>query len=190
MAEYQLTVDDSHVVRTADMATIPADPTNADYQAYQAWLAAGGVPDPYVPVSPSRRQEADAHLESGLTITGAGALDGTYHVHKGQIIGAILNCWNDSGSLPNGKSTVEIFDADNAVHNFDEGSFRTFASRSRDFVHNCNLYARGVATSLPPNSVSLATVASQTFLPFDHENRLRALEGLPPITFEEFQASL
>jgi hypothetical protein len=47
MAEYQLTATDA-VIRTADNATIPADPANRDWQEYQNWLAAGGVPDPYV----------------------------------------------------------------------------------------------------------------------------------------------
>ena len=48
MAEYRLQSDGS-VVRTADSATIPNDPANADWIAYQAWLADGGVPDPLPP---------------------------------------------------------------------------------------------------------------------------------------------
>jgi hypothetical protein len=34
------------VVRDADAAFIPADAGNADWQAYQAWLAAGNTPNP------------------------------------------------------------------------------------------------------------------------------------------------
>ena len=48
MAAYQLGVSTTIVIRTADGASIPADSGNCDFQAYQAWLAAGGVPDPYV----------------------------------------------------------------------------------------------------------------------------------------------
>lgn len=38
------------VIRVADQAGIPADADNLDWQAYQAWLAAGGVPEPADPV--------------------------------------------------------------------------------------------------------------------------------------------
>jgi hypothetical protein len=48
MAEYQLT-EGSSVIRTADQACIPNDPANRDWIEYQAWLAAGGVPDPVKP---------------------------------------------------------------------------------------------------------------------------------------------
>lgn len=48
MSEYQLT--STHcVIRLADMAFIPFDPANADYQAYLAWLDAGNVPLPATP---------------------------------------------------------------------------------------------------------------------------------------------
>jgi hypothetical protein len=48
MSDYALTATDI-VVRTADNANIPNDPRNVDRQAYEAWLADGGVPDPHVP---------------------------------------------------------------------------------------------------------------------------------------------
>jgi hypothetical protein len=51
MAEYQLTATDV-VIRTVDNASIPNDPANRDRQEYNAWYAAGGVPDPYVPPEP------------------------------------------------------------------------------------------------------------------------------------------
>ena len=42
---YRLTPHGS-VTRLADNADIPPDPDNADWQAYQIWLAEGGQPDP------------------------------------------------------------------------------------------------------------------------------------------------
>jgi hypothetical protein len=52
MADYQLTATDSSVIRTEDGACIPNDPANRDWAEYQAWLEAGGVPDPYKPPPP------------------------------------------------------------------------------------------------------------------------------------------
>jgi len=46
MADYQLTASEM-VIRTSDVVWIPNDPGNRDRAEYDAWLAAGGVPDPY-----------------------------------------------------------------------------------------------------------------------------------------------
>lgn len=51
MPVYRLTELDG-IVLLDDIAYIPNDPANADRQAYEAWLAAGNVPDPYVPPAP------------------------------------------------------------------------------------------------------------------------------------------
>ena len=40
-AEQTTTNGSTFVVRTSDGAIIPADPLNADWQAYQAWLDVG-----------------------------------------------------------------------------------------------------------------------------------------------------
>jgi len=47
MAQYRLTANDI-VVRASDNANIPNDPGNSDRIVYNAWVAAGNVPDPYV----------------------------------------------------------------------------------------------------------------------------------------------
>jgi hypothetical protein len=60
------------VVRDADGATIPAAPSNIDWQAYQAWLAAGNAPTPAPAVAPpipalvTRRQFFQAAVQQGL----------------------------------------------------------------------------------------------------------------------------
>ena len=48
MADYKLT-NSNAVIRTIDNAYISNDTLNSDWREYQDWLAAGGVPDPYVP---------------------------------------------------------------------------------------------------------------------------------------------
>jgi hypothetical protein len=47
-AEYRLTAFEGIVQRVADVTLIPNHPANTDWIKYQEWLAAGGVPDPYV----------------------------------------------------------------------------------------------------------------------------------------------
>jgi len=42
---YQLTAS-TNIFRRADGAYIPMDESNADYQQYQSWLAAGNIPEP------------------------------------------------------------------------------------------------------------------------------------------------
>ncbi len=43
------TLSTSGVVRDSDGASIPNDPRNADWQAFQEWQQAGGVPNPALP---------------------------------------------------------------------------------------------------------------------------------------------
>ena len=56
---YQMTTTGS-ILRTTDGAQIPADPHNVDYQAFQAWVAAGNTATPYVapPVLPTQALSA------------------------------------------------------------------------------------------------------------------------------------
>jgi len=46
---YKLITNSAAVLRLADNATIPANPGNRDWQAYQAWLGLGHTPEPADP---------------------------------------------------------------------------------------------------------------------------------------------
>ena len=55
------------VIRLSDGAVIPADPRNTDRQAFDAWIDAGGVPEPvHVPAPTVADYQAaiDAHVEA------------------------------------------------------------------------------------------------------------------------------
>ncbi|GAB9186051.1 hypothetical protein [Bradyrhizobium diazoefficiens] len=73
MAEYRLTTPDpdGSVIRTTDSACIPADPANTDWRDYQAWLADGGVPDPYVePPPPAPQQVSNRQFYQQAAVDG------------------------------------------------------------------------------------------------------------------------
>lgn len=49
---YTRTSSDRFVVRDVDGANVPVDAITFDGENYRAWLAAGGIPGPYVPPPP------------------------------------------------------------------------------------------------------------------------------------------
>lgn len=67
---YQLTSTNRVVIRTADTASIPNDPANRDWIEYQAWLAEGNEPDPYVPPPETFPIISDRQFFQALAMTG------------------------------------------------------------------------------------------------------------------------
>jgi len=64
---YQLT-NDTGVIRLPDGSVIPSDPSNSDWIAYQAWIALGNVPLPYVAPAPTQDQIDAANARADATI--------------------------------------------------------------------------------------------------------------------------
>lgn len=66
---YTLTNSQS-VIRDADNAFIPFDEANTDYREYQAWLAEGNTPNPYVaPPAPPEPTLDETLASVGLSIS-------------------------------------------------------------------------------------------------------------------------
>lgn len=57
------------IIRMADGAYIPLDPRNADYRAYQAWLALGNTPQPIDPPTLAEKTaQIDAQRDAKLML--------------------------------------------------------------------------------------------------------------------------
>lgn len=155
---YTLVSNSTTVIRDADGAHIPPDPTNSDRQDYQAWLDAGNAPNPVPP--PSKAEEAADWLDGGLTVnftSGAAPLSGRYGVvapHSLNINSIATSMAYDGNALPMGGSSVMIQDLDGNAKQFDKNSFKLLMRATRDFIYQSNLYVMGQADALPPNVTS------------------------------------
>jgi hypothetical protein len=118
------------VIRDADHAAIPADPRNADWQAYQAWLAAGNSPTPCVaPPAPITSMQ--------VASTSTPAVNGSYAIDPAaqQKVQAISLYAQINGKFPAGQSAMPWADVSGAAHSFPTiALWQAFATAMADFV--------------------------------------------------------
>jgi len=106
MAAYELTATDT-VLRTYDRATIPNDLNNVDRQEYNAWLAAGNVPDPYVaPPPPPPFIDANLRIDAGIAASLVTAVAASTIIHS---IPQQFNATNFNALLAQMKITMDAF---------------------------------------------------------------------------------
>lgn len=98
---YKLTEQDQAIVRLADMAAIPRDPANSDYQAFLRWEAEGNVPLPTFTekellemARQSKLREIEesklAHASQPLVLDGY-SFDADYENIPGAVIAALVD---------------------------------------------------------------------------------------------------
>jgi hypothetical protein len=100
----------SSVVRSSDGATIPADPLNADYQQYQVWRAAGGIPDAYV-APPTPVPQTVSAMQAKVALLNAGKLDAANawvaaQNAQVQLIWSTATTFNRNSALMNGAAAA------------------------------------------------------------------------------------
>ena len=156
---YQLT-NGTTIIRTIDGACIPADEGNADYQAYQAWVAAGNTPTPYTPPAPTAAQLAGAAIAAGLSVlsTSTPTLNGTYPCDSSttsdinvEITSIMLNA-----TFADGSTSIQWPDTSGTFHTFTVMQFKAFATALGVYVSGIRKYASGLSPSLPTASVTIA----------------------------------
>ena len=160
-APYRLTNDNlaanaQTIVRESDGASIPADPRNADDQAYLQWLSSGCsgpcTPDPApAPPAPTPQQQYAAAVAAGLTITWqtSTTLNATYPLGNDPItqtpiaVEALAELSNIAakGTFISGQTTRNWPDATGAFHSFTVAQFQAMYGA-------CAAYLDALATAL------------------------------------------
>lgn len=148
MSTYTWYKNNSALVR-GDGALIPLDPKNSDYQAYQAWAAAGNTAAPYV-APPSTTAEVsvfrDGRLAAGFADTAVGGTGKTFACDPESLtkwggIGSAAGLALALGVQP--APSFEIIAADNTTVTLTPaGAFALMNGRILPWVSATFLYAR------------------------------------------------
>jgi hypothetical protein len=133
MAQYRLTFGPS-IQRDSDGAFIPPDPLNVDWQIYQAWLAAGNIPDAYV-------TPAIALTSVQVNSASTPALDGVYSFDPvssqnmtAEAVYIQATTAQGAAKFSNGQTTKPWPDAAGNLHTFTTSQFITLAEGLAQFA--------------------------------------------------------
>ena len=154
---YQLT-STAMIVRGADNATIPADPRNADYQAYLAWVAAGNTP---TPVTPPSLAELKASLAAAASAAAsaivAQVMPDAAHQAAVQNAASIVN--GNGGSAPSSGPMAAKFTALAATYGMTSSAFAALvlAMQGASFDLSAALASLSVASASATSTTDLAS---------------------------------
>lgn len=123
---YRLTTSDI-VIRLADGAAVPADPANRDRQAYDAWMAAGGQPEPAPSAPPVVIEVSAFRLKLLVERKGKTALLEQKLAEAG---GDALFYWRNMQVADNQQPRVKMFAPVLGLHTQDE--IDAFFAEARD----------------------------------------------------------
>ena len=152
---YQLLA--SGVLRLSDNASIPPDPNNRDWTAYQAWMAAGNTPQPAPPLSAAAVYAQKIASGLALTSTGTPTLNATYAIDDTTAVSidGIYAGIRGGDGLPGGGLTFNYPDITGAMHAFDAITFPAFAKAVRDYRY---ALAQAVTQQNPTWPAATATI--------------------------------
>lgn len=147
------------MILRSDGLVIPADPSNANFPAWQAWVNAGNRPPMVLP--PTKLLDATAILSTGLTVTSTSTatLNSTYRADglAWQALMAEMNAlWiSNNESFADGTTSVNWPDKSGAAHTFTIAQFKTLVTALSLFVVQCEQYAAGILTTTPSNTATI-----------------------------------
>lgn len=162
MINYSL-VANSQMIARSDGALIPNDPSNTDYAAYLAWVAAGNTPAP-APAMGAAQQlalQVQNAISAGLTInsTSTPAINGLYAIDQpAQLnIAAVTNYVLVNNDFPGGVAAYPWLDLAGGFHVFPSVAlFKLWATAIANYVAQLKLYAAGdPGVTLPAATVTI-----------------------------------
>ena len=158
MSTYQLTFG-STVIRTSDGAFIPESPGNADWQAYQSWLAAGNTPSSAPTITQTPSQLASAALVSvPVTFTTSTSLSATYGISSDDRIDMMAEMAElaKAATFTNGTTAIAWHDVLGNAHTMNPTQFSVFVSAIGTYVTPLRAIVKSNSGTVPqPETVTV-----------------------------------